>query len=96
MEIPTGVENALKIVDELIAAGLNRVVHQHFGIAHDGDCGCTQFLPDVGNKCTLGSSIGWLVNSIGRGTVPPPQRASIVAGAIRSSGRGTKESRHLA
>jgi len=37
MKISTGVENTLKIVDELFTAGMNRVVHQHFSVAHDGD-----------------------------------------------------------
>ena len=79
MEIPAGIEDALKIVGELPAVGLHRVVHQHLGIAHDRDRGRAQFLPHVGNERPLGSPVGSLVNLIGRGTVSPPRRAGIVA-----------------
>ncbi len=68
MESPAGIEDALKIVDELPAVGLHRVVHQHLGIAHDGDRGRAQFLPHVGNERPLRSPVGSLVDLIGRGT----------------------------
>ena len=75
MEIPAGIEDALKIVGELPAVGLHRVVHQHLGIAHDGRRRRAQFLPHVGNERPLRSPVGSLVNLIGRGTTPV-QRAA--------------------
>ena len=74
MEIPAGIEDALKIVGDLPAARLHRVVHQHFRIAHDRDCGRAQFLPYVGNECPFGSPVGALVNLIVRDTTPVPTR----------------------
>ena len=70
MEISTGIEDALKIVDELPAVGLHRVVHQHLGIAHDRDRGRAQFLPHIGNERPFRPPVGSLVNLIGRGKVP--------------------------
>ena len=72
MEIPAGIEDALKIVGDLLAARLRRVVHQHFRIAHDRDCGRAQFLPYVGNECLFGSPVGSLVNLIVRDATPRP------------------------
>ena len=69
MESPTGIEDALEILRELLAARLHRVVHQHLGIAHDGCSRRAQFLPHVGNEHALRSPVGTLVNSIRHLTV---------------------------
>ena len=61
MERPTGIEDALRIVGELLAVRLHRVVHQHLGIAHDGRCRRAQFLRHVGDERPFRSGIGPLV-----------------------------------
>ncbi len=68
MEVPTGIEDTLKIVDGLRAVGLHRVVHQHLGIAHDCDRGRAQLLPHIGNERPLCSAVDTLLGEIGRGT----------------------------
>ena len=77
MEISACIENTLKIVDGRSAASLHRVIHQHLGIAHDGDRGRAQFLPHVGNERPLRPMAGPLVNLIGRGTAPVPTHRAI-------------------
>src|SRR5664280_2690842 len=74
VESPAGIENSLEIIDPRRAVRLHRVVHQHLGIAHDGDRGRAQFLPHVGNERPLRSPVGSLFNLIGRGTISPPRR----------------------
>ena len=76
MQVAAGVEDALKIVGELSAAGLHRVVHQHLGIAHDGDRRRAQFLPHISNERPLRPPVGPLVDLFGRGTIPQPDAPS--------------------
>ena len=61
MQMPAGIEDALKIVDGLPAVSLHRVIHQNLGVAHDGDRGRAQFLPHIGNERPFHSPIGALV-----------------------------------
>jgi|ERR1700730_13328023 hypothetical protein len=85
MEIPAGIEDALKVVDELPAVGLHRVVHQHLCIAHDGRRRCAQFLPHVGNERPLCSPIRSLVKLISRGSTPEPAPSLSVQPALGTS-----------
>ena len=85
MEIPAGIEDALKIVDGLPAVGLHRVVHQHLGIAHDGHRRRAQFLPHVGNERPLCSPVSSLVNLISRGTLPSQPALRFAQAALVTS-----------
>src|ERR1700730_11490492 len=68
MQRPTGIEDALEIGDELPALRRRAIVHQHFGIAHDGRRRRAQFLAHIGNKRPLRSAVDTLVGLISRST----------------------------
>jgi hypothetical protein len=58
IESATGIEDSPEIVGSLRAVCLQRIFHQHLGMAHDGRRRRAQFLPHEGNERPLGSPIG--------------------------------------